>query len=89
MAGSRGVQNGRGNITVYHVQDLSHKVTGIECNSLTGLQEDFQSVLILKVTDTFFKSGDVVVIAGDMVAAAEVEPAHPGQHVPKVLGHGL
>ena len=74
MAGGGDVGDGHGKAVVEGVEDLAHQDAGIERDGLAGLQIDLDPVAFVDLAQEGGQGLDVVIRAGDVVAAAEVEP---------------
>lgn len=74
MAGGRGVQNGNLHPIVHRFQNAAHQKTGMVNGRFAGFQINLHIIAVAKMLDDRNQARNVVIRAGDMMTAAEVEP---------------
>ena len=76
MAGRRGVENGDVLAVFHGFEHGRYQIAGVQHDGLARLQINLHAVLIAQVRDAADERFHVVIGAGDVVTAAEVEPLH-------------
>ena len=89
MAGGGGVENRQVHAVPGQVQHLGHHHPGLVGDGFARLQIHLDIVLGSERLDTGNQVVHLVIGAGDVVAAAEVDPLHPVQQVAKFLLHDI
>ena len=81
MAGSGSIKDSYRHIILSNIQNFCNKISCIQGNCFTRFKKDFQTVLLLQVLYAFFKTGDIVVLTGYVVTAAEINPFHISEYI--------
>ena len=90
MAGCAHIQHSRPDSAVLcHVQHRGNQVARVQRHSLARLQVNLQLPLFLCPADQVLQPRQIIILPGNVMSAAHVQPLHPGQHVAEAAFHRL
>ena len=89
VAGGGGIENGDGHVGLHHVEHRGDEYACVEGHGFTGFQIDLHVIGIPHMFDAAAQKLDVVIGAGDVVAAAEIDPFHAGKIRAEMFFHGF